>query len=494
MKGTFAILAGALLVSGCGQLQQNPPTGCVLPAYRLTLGDPAEYLGASGTGNAGNPAPVAVPPAPASASTCNRPEDQAAPGQQSLVEALGQRMCEGSKASGKRAVRALVLSGGSQHGAFGAGFFVGQENRHAIPDYDVVTGVSTGSLQSTFVFLANRRVPDDIVYPDYMRARFAHPDPELGVPGISNVRNLALAYAVHQEGDLLRVYAHHTFGMGVAAVRHGALASFSPLRQVLTALITPNTIRAVAAEAKTRSLMVAATDIDDGYAYAIDLTSLAAEAVKKEQEAHDTTAVGAAVGCYVDALIASSSVPPGVPPVSLAIRTGLGTQDDLFIDGGARYGVFLDQILKGRTAAKIANPVEMTLLVNGKMQDPYWTNGAGTKTTEWNVLTLAERSSDQLIDQVYRFSVFNEKVWALAHHVKLDYAYISNEGLRGIPGQPDDWNYGGHSCADDYAADARQLPEEFYPTYMRCLIDYGEMRGSTPDHQWNLQYPGDPQY
>lgn len=40
----------------------------------------------------------------------------------------------------------LVLSGGSQHGLFGTGFFLG---RLSVPTYRLVTGVSTGSLQTT---------------------------------------------------------------------------------------------------------------------------------------------------------------------------------------------------------------------------------------------------------------------------------------------------------------------------------------------------------
>ena len=51
----------------------------------------------------------------------------------------------------------LVLSGGSQHGAFGGGFFSALPH---VPTYDVVTGISTGALQSTTVFLANQPAPN----------------------------------------------------------------------------------------------------------------------------------------------------------------------------------------------------------------------------------------------------------------------------------------------------------------------------------------------
>jgi len=72
---------------------------------------------------------------------------------------------------------------------------------------------------------------------------------------------------------------------------------------MLRALITHDTIVAVAAEArKGRSLFVGVTDLDDGYGYAVDLTALA-------RRADDNGTVDAAIPCYIDALVASSTVP-----------------------------------------------------------------------------------------------------------------------------------------------------------------------------------------
>src|SRR5204863_400759 len=54
--------------------------------------------------------------------------------------------------------RLLALSGGSLHGAFGAGFLDGWRRSspgERLPEFDVVTGISTGSILSTFAFLGN---------------------------------------------------------------------------------------------------------------------------------------------------------------------------------------------------------------------------------------------------------------------------------------------------------------------------------------------------
>ena len=47
----------------------------------------------------------------------------------------------------------LELSGGGQNGAFGAGFLNGWRESGTRPQFDIVTGVSTGSLLATHAFL-----------------------------------------------------------------------------------------------------------------------------------------------------------------------------------------------------------------------------------------------------------------------------------------------------------------------------------------------------
>src|SRR6185295_2967792 len=53
----------------------------------------------------------------------------------------------------------LAISGGGDDGAFGAGLLVGWSDRGDRPEFDVVTGVSTGSLSAPFVFLGRAYDP-----------------------------------------------------------------------------------------------------------------------------------------------------------------------------------------------------------------------------------------------------------------------------------------------------------------------------------------------
>ena len=53
----------------------------------------------------------------------------------------------------------LAISGGGDDGAFGAGLLVGWSDRGDRPEFDVVTGVSTGSLSAPFAFLGSKYDP-----------------------------------------------------------------------------------------------------------------------------------------------------------------------------------------------------------------------------------------------------------------------------------------------------------------------------------------------
>lgn len=354
----------------------------------------------------------------------------------------------------------LILSGGSQHGAFGAGFFTGLPN---VPDYKLVTGVSTGALQATFLFLANRPAPADRTYPAYFPTGVAHTNPG----------DAALAYSISHEDDLLEVGGKGTIG----GVVRGSIANFGPLRGVLAGLISPETLRDIGRDydpdpRQGRRLLVGVTNVHDGAGYAIDLTELANRflaGTMRYEQARD---------CYVDALIASSSVPVAALPVSLEARTAGGITRDLYIDGGARFGVFWSQL--GELFETGLDP-EVTLIVNGRLFSKPWVDGGGQRREEWSALTLALRSVEILENQVYRFSVDNVHRYGNANG-RLRMAYISGDGLPPAL-DPDRFTFEGKRCAEWQAEDDLEKPTEFHPRYMRCLVAYGRARGAAS--AWN---------
>jgi hypothetical protein len=75
-----------------------------------------------------------------------------------LIEGLQIRLREHRrKAPGKPIIlRGLALSGGGSHGAYGAGVLIGWTDAGTRPEFDVVTGISTGALTATAVKLPTR--------------------------------------------------------------------------------------------------------------------------------------------------------------------------------------------------------------------------------------------------------------------------------------------------------------------------------------------------
>ncbi|WP_245584364.1 patatin-like phospholipase family protein [Novosphingobium acidiphilum] len=384
----------------------------------------------------------------------------------------------------------IVLSGGSEDGAFGAGLFLGLQDKHQLPpEPEVVTGVSTGSLQATFVFLARQPVAGDRTYewvdrqsPSLRALPGADQEPPLAEKR-SNLEDLALAYSISREGDILKPAP---LG-GISVVTQGTRARLTPLRDRLTRMITEGTIAQVAAQACLgRVLLVGVADVDDGYGYALDMTELALEAFAG---GHSTDRMTKVRETYVSALLASSSVPIGAMPVTLRFRefdddgkpVEVASREHLFIDGGARFGVFLPDT---------DDDADVTLVVNTSLATNYWHStdkDPNHPASKWSALTLAERTVEDLLEtQVYQLSV--GRVEASARSLSM--AYISNQNVvypDGTPGEPPDQHvYAGQTCGWWRDRDkALQNPLQFHPGYMACLLDYGRTRGNLA--QWNLR-------
>lgn len=469
LRSSALVAIAGLLLAGCTQPRPKPIQGCnyamrpidVTPGWQARLHHPATEAALLRAG-----APVEDPLAEALRA---RRQSKRRPGTPT----------PGLMAATVEPDRFLALSGGGQHGAFGAGFFYGQAQAGGLPNWDIVTGVSTGSLQSTLLFLANQRVPKDRDYPAWVDGPMSGQEGDTGfvvTPGTSNVGDLVLAYSILKEADLLRVRAG---GAGLGAVRKGSSATFGPLRARLLKIMSLETLRLVAEEGqKHRRLLVGVSNLDDGKAYSIDLTALVAPMASHSLSVADEERIH---GCYVDALLASSSVPPGVPPVTLQNPAAT----EMYMDGGARFGMFLQPQLRAFEAAGPGGTAEITLMVNTSMNPGTWTSD-GAPMQRWSAVTAALRAVDLLETQVYSFSA------AQVEELGLRYGWLRMASLTAAPGgeQPDDHVFNGKTCAQWQAIDAQAKPMQFYPWYMACTADYGRSRGAT--QQWNHRVPAQP--
>jgi hypothetical protein len=411
-----------------------------------------------------------------------------------------QGVCEQERFRGAVAMQTndgLVLSGGNQNGAFGAGFFLGLKEAGKLPaEPRFVTGISTGSLQSTFLFLGNNHhgadggiMPTDRTY--FWKGGVADtPSPDIDPArpvlrsGQSNYEDLALAYTASAEKDIF----HKRFGGEYASVVKGSAGTLEPLRARLLDLISPQTIADVAYEGcRGRSLYVGVVDADDGQAYALDLTHLAQLAFTPslKTKADQDERMGQVRHAYVAALLASSSAPLGAMPENLRIISDDKQKNHLFIDGGARFGVLFEQVKADALTAKSAgaNPV-VTMVINTKLTMGLWEK----QGLPWSIIDLGKRSLDVLENQVYRTSVDAAEDWASAHG-GLQLAYRSNENVKTREGQkggeaPEDHVYAHKTCQEWSDVDDKKKPLQFHAHYMACLTDYGRLRGF--EGLWNI--------
>ncbi len=84
--------------------------------------------------------------------------------QRALRDTVIERLVRRAARRSDRTLDVLMLSGGGQNGAFGAGFLRGwmQRPSDSMPQFDLVTGISTGALQAPYALLGTRSAIDTI--------------------------------------------------------------------------------------------------------------------------------------------------------------------------------------------------------------------------------------------------------------------------------------------------------------------------------------------
>jgi hypothetical protein len=490
----LALIAPALAGCALPQLERPPlASAAVIPAHPITVNANELFAARAPSPDAQTPGSVFV------RSRRLLAADHADSGHAAKCAALARANPGLAGTLPPRQDAIVVLSGGGAHGTFGAGFLLGLQDAGALPqEAQIVTGISTGALQATFVFLARQPVPHDRTYGWLNRTALAAqwlpgttgtPPP---VPGRSSLDDLALAYAIDREGEIAALTVPGSSGLltkGLTLIDKGALAQLSPLRVRLRDLISRDTIAQIALQScAARALLIGAADYDDGNGYALDLTRLAMTAF--DQDGHDI-GMDAVRDAYVAAMIASSSVPVQVPPVQLRFAVigdpAQTARQHMFIDGGAKVGVFVPD----RGDARV-----VTLLVNTALvTNPADPANPPVASAKWDVATFLDRIVEDVLEtQIYNLSVGLVQDRADLARGELHMAYLSNHNDNTATGAlgpaPDDHVYGqgaaAKTCTAWRAVDQARSdpPQQYFPDYMACLIDYGRSRGQQV--QWNL--------
>ncbi len=281
-------------------------------------------------------------------------------------------------ADGFPVFRVLALSGGGSRGAYGAGVLLGWTEQGTRPQFDIVTGVSTGGLMATFAFLG----PE---YDDRLRA--------------------------YTEIDSDDIYVTRN---AVTGVFTDALRDTAPLRALIARQIDDSVLKAVAEQhAAGRRLFVGTTNLDAATFIMWDLGWIAASDRPDKLQ------------LYRDVVLASASFPMLFPPVYIPIEVDGVTHWQMHVDGSARSNVFaaafmldLDGAIERAELGSEEVHRELWVVHNGQAPD------AINKPVAPKVIDIAEAAIHNLLETSSRSGISELYSMAMLNGFSFSYTAI----------------------------------------------------------------------
>ena len=163
----------------------------------------------------------------------------------------------------------LAISGGGPNGAFGAGLLVGWTAAGTRPEFNMVTGVSTGALTAPFVFLG----------PDYDEV-------------------MKKLYTTTTTKDII------TKRNPIAAAFSDSMADTTPLKELLAKYVDADMIAAIAREHKKgRRLYIGTVNLDAGRSMIWSIGAIAASDYPHKAELiHELMRASAAIPDFISHL------------------------------------------------------------------------------------------------------------------------------------------------------------------------------------------------
>jgi hypothetical protein len=268
----------------------------------------------------------------------------------------------------------LAISGGGDNGAFGSGVLVGWTEHGDRPEFQMVTGISTGALIAPFAFLG----------PDY-------------------------------DGPLRDVYTtitaddvFHERGL-IGAIFDDAMADTTPLWTHISKYVDEPLLAAIAREyQKGRLLLIGSTDLDSQLPVLWNVGAIAASG-------HP-----GALDLIRKILRASSAIPGFFQPVMIDVEVDGKPYQELHVDGGAIVQMFLypPNIELGREGPKRER---RAYLIRNARLDAEWSD------VERRTLSIAGRAISTMIH--YGGSNDVLRIYFITQRDGVDYnlAYIGSD-------------------------------------------------------------------
>jgi hypothetical protein len=269
----------------------------------------------------------------------------------------------------------LIISGGGSHGAFGAGLLAGWTVEGSRPEFQIVTGISTGALIAPFAFLG----------PAY--------DPVL--------RRIYTGYST---ADLIERRSL------LAIARGDAAASTAPLRRLIAEFIDDTVVAAIAAEGrKGRSLLIGTTHLDAARPVIWDITRIAATGTPQARD------------LIHDVMLASASIPGAFPPVLIDVEAEGRMYDEMHVDGGVTSQLFLSpdglDWSRVKHRLRVRGEPNLYLIRNARFDQPWET--VPTRLGPVVTRTISTLIRSQGIGDLARVYIAAEK-----HGLRFHLAYV----------------------------------------------------------------------
>jgi len=189
----------------------------------------------------------------------------------------------------------LAVSGGGAGGAFGAGLLVGWTEAGDRPEFQMVTGISTGALTAPFAFLG----------PEYDHV-------------------LKEIYTNYSTEDLLKKRSAFN------AFTSDAMYSTARFEELIARYYDEEFLEALEVEArKGRVLSIGTTNLDVGRPVIWRISAIA------------TSDHPDRLNLIRQIILASASIPAAFPPVAIEVEADGELYDELHVDGGTSSQVFL---------------------------------------------------------------------------------------------------------------------------------------------------------
>jgi len=216
----------------------------------------------------------------------------------SLGSILTQKADKYSTVNGTVPFNILTLTGGGSRGAFGTGVISGWTQKGDIPKFDIITGISTGSVMAPFIFL-----------------------------GKSKLKEIEYFYTQMNTNEVFTSSFLHLFG-------YGYMMNAKPLKKLFAKTFNKEFLDKVAKEYKDgRRLYIGTTNIDTGQLTVWDMGAIAASnRVDKYQR-------------FCDIIYASAALPIYLPPQYMEVDINKQTYYQMHIDGGIYSQVFMIGLL-----------------------------------------------------------------------------------------------------------------------------------------------------